>query len=171
MTTFRRFFMTPLITLAAIGIIHLTPGNTTLALPFSVFAIVSYFGGLRSNLVSALLISAYALYISPDLWRVAQIGLGAFGLAIGSGWVLRRLRLETLRRIQNDGAATTLDGNIGKIQDCRAMIREILKKHQLDAEAYNDIEAVLHELNNLEFATAGWRALGELKTQIEQGRK
>jgi len=131
MTTFRRYFFTPLITLSTIVLIYFLDGNT-LVLPFAVFAIIAYFGGLRSNLIAAGLISLYAMYSIDAPLRMAQIIIGSFGLAIGSGWVLRQLRQSVEEAYRQKLAQTDrVDVNIARLSETLLKVDALLANRDL----------------------------------------
>lgn len=172
MTIIKRFIIGPTATAIVLIAHYIVLYNEIIpksAAGLYLMVLISGYFGLRSAFISAGLLAAYNLTFLGELTPERLTVAGSyFVMAWLIGSQSRRLRQETVQRIQNEAAASTLDGNIIKVRECRAMLQSILKAHRLDAEAYNDIEAVLHSLNNLAQATEGWRELGRLKGRLDR---
>jgi len=189
-------FYGPLLTLIAGALYHaghLFFGYTVAVFPLAVFLAIASLFGLRSGLVCAAVLSAYAFYAIPDdPSRVVQIWFGSFLMATIIGSETRALRsalaeakwarveaqeqaaraeaaLERAER--NEEAARTLgalNGNIFRVRHSRNLILKMLEHHPLDELTREEMRQVLHVLNNLEQATAGWQELAAVKERLDR---
>ncbi len=123
------------------------------------------------------IVEATAISMSAWLSRTPvdalQVTLMALSVAAASGWIYNRaqhlLKLEIQKTMVqsnradiNQGAADTmetLNGNIEKVKESRERLYTVLKTRAIDPETADELRAILHLLNNLELATAGWLAL------------
>lgn len=179
-------FVGPLATIAFTIVYHLiaTYFGFTIAVGWLwVFAVVGAFiGGRRAGLVAAAWAGLYAYYVMPagDWGLTAQRVVIGFILPIIVGWQtwhLRRALFESqlaraaaqasLERAEKNEAAAqalgALNGNILRIRHSRNLLLKILEQQRLDEMAREELRAVLHVLNNLEQATAGWQELAKMK--------
>jgi hypothetical protein len=150
----------------------------------TVFVVIgTLVSGLRGGLVAAVWGVGYAFYAIPmvdELNRAVQVAIGIVLMALVVGWQTRNLRksLAELRTAweraelneQAAKAMNALNGNIYRIRNARNLLLKTLEHQPLDETAREEIRQVLHVLNNLELATAGWQALEKLKESIEDSR-
>lgn len=197
LVTFPRFWG-PLLTVGFTIVYDLAAtwfGFSVAVFPLAGFLALGSLFGLWSGLICAAWITGYAWYAIPgDPARVIQIALGAAVMAVIIGTETRALRQALVeahaarieaeesaaaeraaleRAERNEAAAQALEalnGNILRVKNARDLILRMLKQHHLDEPTRDEMRQVLHTLNNLELATAGWQALGKLKSDIDAAR-
>lgn len=148
----------------------------------------AFVGGFRAGLISAIFMCLYAFYAIPQLDRVVQVVITVPLVAGLVGWQTRLLRraladarewaeraTAALERAEiNEAAAQALgalNGNILRIRHSRNLLLKTLEQQRLDEMAREEIRQVLHVLNNLEQATAGWQELAKIKGWIDEEDK
>lgn len=143
-------------------------------------AVGAFIGGRWAGLISAAWAGMYAYYVMPagDWVFTAQrvvIGFLLAGLVSWQSQSLRRTLAEARAALEradyNEAAAqalNALNGNIHRIKTIRLQLLEVLKNRPLDEDTRGEIRTALHVLNNLELATAGWRALDKLKHGLDE---
>lgn len=120
-TKFERYLVGPLSTLAFIALVQLATHfewyTASLAFPFIGLAIGAFYGGLRSNLVSALFITLYTVIASDyNIARSIQIILAALTIAVISGALKQSLRRSILEaEYYRQKAIDTYNGNRSKM--------------------------------------------------------
>lgn len=189
--TFPRFWG-PLLTVIFTAVYHSVAtwfGFSVAVFPLAGFLALGSLFGVWSGLICAAWITAYAWYAIPgDPARVIQIALGSLVMATIIGSETRALRQAldeaeeseakmkaALERAEKNEAAAqaleALNGNILRIKNARVTLLKILEEHPLDEKTRDEIRVTLHVLNNLEFATAGWKALDKFIDDIDRKRR
>lgn len=167
----------PLATVTATVIYHL--GSLYFGYSIAVFSLAPFLAlasvlGLRSGLICAAWLSAYAWYAIPsDPARIIQIWIGLFLIAIIVGSETRALRqalAEAQAGVEARRMVDNLNGNIIRVEEARLSLLSILEANRLDEPTRNRLRSVLHTLNNLALATQGWKELRDLKADIERAR-
>lgn len=154
---------------------HLYFGYSVTLVWIAVFVVVgSFLSGLRGGLVAALFAVGYAFYAIPMIDRVdraVQVAAGMVIMAFAVGYLRRRERQQSQRATENEAAAQALgalNGNILRIRHSRNLLLKVLQQHRLDDITQEEIRSVLHVLNNLEMATAGWQELARVKEKLDE---
>lgn len=151
----------------------------TLALPVGVLALCLFWSGLWANIISAALITAYALYDSSfDPSRTLQLIFTVWPVAILGG-IMRRWLIESvaeserqrLRAAENQSKADFVDNLNGNIQTIREINRQLIEL--ANAMPILSRPVILEHLNriqdraaNLAQRTVGWRELAEAKRKV-----
>lgn len=149
--------------------------SPSLALPFFVFVTTTAWGGLDTAIFNCVLLVAFNFYyFYPDTSRILQNIPGNVIILLTVGF-LRRYQIQQSRlAVSNQSKADFVDnlnGNINRIRTARVHVLDILKTHPLALQTVEELNSVLHVLNNLELATAGWIALDKLKHEIKAERE
>lgn len=182
MTFYHRFILGPLITAAGLLSHGLMVGygvipNSAAGL-YLLFLLSGFIGGLRSGLVSAAMLAVYNVAALGPITAERTVVICSYFLAAALvGWKTRQWRHSVAdalagweRAASNEQAARAmeaLNGNVYRIRTARERLMTVLTEHRLDEPTRNDMREVLHVLNNLELATAGWQQLAKVKEELE----
>lgn len=180
---FLRYALSPLATLFALILIDQAARRelltVSLAFPVGIMALCLFWSGLRANILSAILITAYALYSSHfDLSRAGQIAFTVWPVAIFGG-VMRRWLIESvaeaerqrLRAAENQEKADRYDilnGNIERLKRSTERLYDLVQAWRLldDNKRLEVIKEVRNDLANLATVVDGWRLLAQEKRDI-----
>lgn len=153
--------------------------TVTLALPVGVLALCLFWSGLRANILSATLITAYALYSSDfNPSRTIQLMLTVWPVAILGG-IMRRWLVESvketerqrLRAAENQSKADFVDNLNGNIETIKEINRElieltngmpVLERHQIRQK----LELIQGKAANLAQRVVGWHQLAQEKKEL-----
>jgi hypothetical protein len=144
--------------------------------------------GLRLALAMASLIFAYAFFAIPgEPSRVIQVGIASALVAILAGgysrysrhlleesrmaWVETEKQRDIVREIEQ--AAQLLrdvNGNIARIKKARVDLQAVLFNFRFPDNARTQLYGIVHDLGNLELATAGWRGLHRVIEDVKRNK-
>lgn len=135
---FFRFVIGPLSALILCTFIEIVarygpPSYTlSLALPVAALALSAWYGGLWANLLSALIVSLYAVMAIGDLSRVSQVAFTAFVIAVPTGLIKRQFFKKI---IEQQRASDTIDANISRLINTLDLINEALAARSINQKA------------------------------------
>lgn len=168
----------PAATVVATALYHagsLYFGYSAAVLPLAVFLALASLLGLWSGLICAAWLSLYAWYAIPgDPSRLVQIWFGLFLIAMIVGSETRALRqalAEARAGAEARRMVDSLNGNIVRIEEARAVLLTILEADLLQETTRGRLRSVLHTLNNLQQATKGWQELRDLRAKMDAGKE
>jgi len=144
--------------------------------------------GLRFSLAMAALIFAYTFFAIPgEPSRVVQVGIASALVAVLVGgysryshhlleqsrelWIEAELQRDIVREIEK--AAQLLEdanGNIAKVKKARIDVQAVLYNFSFPDNVRTQLNAILHDLGNLELATAGWRGLHKIIEDVKDAK-
>lgn len=188
-----RYVAGPLVTLVALALHRVLVQTGWLpvsAAGLSVFVLLAGFvGGLRASLASAAILTIYNVMVLEPMTAERWVVIGSYFVAAGLiGWKSRQWREMLALARENETVAAlakrraevheqaaqameSLNGNVFRIRTARERLLNVLNIYPLDKSTRTDIREVLHTLNNLEQATAGWRELEKIKQrEAEEAR-
>jgi hypothetical protein len=173
---FHRYFLAPLLVLFLVGVVDLANllewYTLTLAFPLAGLAIGIWYGGLRANLASALIISVYA-FMTYDLARFAQVAIAAFLIAGSSGILKRSLRANVLEgEYYRQKAMDSVNGNRAKMVEALDQIDRALAyigTGKLDDPLFISVMAARKRLADTLTLTDSWREMAQSKQVAIQG--
>lgn len=153
--------------------------TVTLALPVGILSLCLFWSGLRANILSATLITAYALYAGElDPSRTLQLIFTVWPVAILGG-IMRRWLIESvaeterqrLRAAENQSKADFVDNLNGNIETIREINRELIELANgmpvLSRPAILEIiNRVQDKAANLAQRTIGWSQLAQAKKEV-----
>lgn len=136
---------------------HLSP---TVAPLFVALVYAAYTAGIRAALVSAVVISGYAIYLYPtDLTRLVVVIVSLFSVSAMVGTLKMQARI-----------ADTLNGNVQGLVQALALIR-ILKSNwkDLSVRAVDaNLNLIENEIGNISTRAQGWRDLRRKIQEVEE---
>lgn len=179
-----RYTLSPVCTILALALIHLASRydwfTVSLAFPIGVMALCLFWSGLRANILSAILVTAYAM-TSPyfDLSRSIQIiFLAAWPIALIGGF-LRRWLVESviegerqrLRANENQSKADFVDTLNGNIETIKEVNRELIDlTNALNVLSKSQVRDELNRIQgkaaNLAQRVVGWSQLAQAKKEV-----
>jgi hypothetical protein len=153
--------------------------TVSLALPVGVLSLCLFWSGLRANILSAILVTAYALYSSSlDPTRTIQLVFTVWPVAIFGG-IMRKWLIESvaeaerqrLRAAENQSKADFVDNLNGNIETIKEINRELIElANAIPALEKNGILSRLNRTQNkaanLAQRTVGWRELAQAKKEV-----
>lgn len=180
---FSRYILGPLTTLLVLVVVHLTSQagwfTLSLALPVGAMALCLFWSGLRANILSAILITAYALYSSRfDPSRTIQLMLTVWPVAIFGG-IMRKWLIESvaeterqrLRAAENQSKADFVDNLNGNIQTIREINQALIElANGMPVLSRPSILEIINRVQdkaaNLAQRTIGWSQLAQAKREV-----
>lgn len=178
----KRYLVGPLSTLFLIALVaiasHFEWYTTSLAFPFIGLAIGAFYGGLRSNLVSAALITTYTIVASDyNVARSIQIITSAVTIATVSGILKRQLReriIEAehyrLRLLDTfNGNKARLKSAIDELDTLRDEMYGEAKKNDIWRARLNKVEAARGKLADLVLLVDSYHEMARDRRLVEQG--
>jgi len=144
--------------------------------------------GLRLSLAMAALIFAYTFFAIPgEPSRVVQVGIASALVAVLVGgysryshhlldqareaWTEAELQRDIVREI---GEAAKLlqdvNGNIAKIKRTRTDLQAVMHNFSFPDNVRTQLNGIVHDLGNLELATAGWRGLHKIVEDVKSAK-
>ena len=140
--------------------------------------------GLRLSLAMAALIFAYSFFAIPgEPSRVVQVGIASALVAVLVGgysryshhlleqareaWAEAELQRDIVREIE-EKARLREDSNgiIAKVKHIRIGIQSVMYNYVLPDGARTELNVQLHNLDDLELSTTGWRALWKIVQDV-----
>lgn len=183
---FGRYVLSPLLVLLSLAGIEFVSRHewftVTLALPVGVLALCLFWSGLWANILSAALITAYALYSSElDPSRTLQLVFTVWPVAILGGimrrWLIESVReteRQRLRAAENQSKADFVDNLNGNIETVREINKELIElANAMPVLARPVILEIVNRIQNkaanLAQRTVGWSQLAAAKREVIGG--
>lgn len=131
----------------------------TLAFPFAMVSVCAFVGGLWISIISALVVSIYAIYSNLDILRAVQI-VGALSANIA---IVEYLRVKARQVDTADRALNEMWGLHALVTGAIADSPDISRR---PAQMFDLLIQIRHKLANILTYTQGWRDLAEDKRKV-----
>jgi hypothetical protein len=169
MTTFNRFFLSPLVTVILLLLVEYarrfdwyTPST---AIPLAGMLTCVFWSGLRANAISALFITAYTLTIFPDdPARSSQVIIFAWFVAIPCGLLKQQQIRDAVEAERNRHAAALVDaanGNLGTLKEIHTDTVSLVQGWQILSPEirFRRVDEIRGRLANVLHIWEGWHIL------------
>lgn len=147
--------------------------TVSLALPIGVLSLCLFWSGLRANILSAVFITAYALYNSSfDPSRTIQLVFAVWPVAVTGGLLKRWLIESVIEAERNRHAAeamSAVNGNLGKLKEIHLDSVKLVDawKSLNDTAKFEVVNNIRGNLAHVLNIWEGWHALFQEREAVK----